>query len=345
MFRKRIINSHRVNTGPSQILPYNKSLRTSLEEVADCTSDGTEDSGLFIIPVPSDAITLDFYKPTNRNDSSSPNPHNDNGRSRDKTTPYGEFLHHVTNETPVDQPIVSTGSSIGRPVVLRAFIDSPNSSTQIPSIPRDVRFDSVRSNDGDNGVAKELLNPPSPPANGRSGNRRPMKVSGRNSTMMDHTGDSGNHYRESGISRSLPPNDSEASGGSTGKRVMGVHTMDNLVRFFGGKSKSRKTDDPVVVDVRFDSEARESRVVEHKTRLRHDHDLRLNRNGDRVPADVDSAMDELRGIVSSSIDGIDSLMVGLHDDPFHSSAGKWRWFSTLEWTELSSWRSGVEAVD
>lgn len=345
MFRKRIINSHRVNTGPSQILPYNKSLRTSLEEVADCTSDGTEDSGLFIIPVPSDAITLDFYKPTNRNDSSSPNPHNDNGRSRDKTTPYGEFLHHVTNETPVDQPIVSTGSSIGRPVVLRAFIDSPNSSTQIPSIPRDVRFDSVRSNDGDNGVAKELLNPPSPPANGRSGNRRPMKVSGRNSTMMDHTGDSGNHYRESGISRSLPPNDSEASGGSTGKRVMGVHTMDNLVRFFGGKSKSRKTDDPVVVDVRFDSEARESRVIEHKTRLRHDHDLRLNRNGDRVPADVDSAMDELRGIVSSSIDGIDSLMVGLHDDPFHSSAGKWRWFSTLEWTELSSWRSGVEAVD
>lgn len=316
MSRKRIINS-----GPSQILPC-RSLRASLEEVADCTSDGTEDPGLFIVPVPSDAITLDFRKPTDRNDSNRLNPHNGNGRSRDKTTSYGELLHHVTNETPVDQPIVPTGSSIGRPVVLRAFIDSPNSSTQIPSIPRVVRFDSVRANDGDNGVAKELLNPPFPPANGRSGNRRPMKTSGRNSTMMDHTGDSGNHYRESGISRSLPLNDSEASGGSTGKRFMGVHTMDNLVRFFGGKSKSRKTDDPVVVDVRFDSDARESRVVEHKARLRHDHDLRLNRNGDRVPADVDSAMDELRGVVSSSIDGIDSLMVGLHDDPFHSSAGK-----------------------
>lgn len=320
--RKRIINSHRVNTGPSQILPYNASLRTSLEEVADCTSDGTEDSGLFIIPVPSDAITLDFHKPTNRNDSSNLDPRNDNGRSRDKTTPYGELLHHVTNETPVDQPIVPAGSSIGRPVVLRASIDSPNSSTQIPTVPRDVRFDSVRSNNGDNGVAKELLNPPSPPANGQSGNRRPMKTSGRNSTTMDHTGDFGNHYRESGISGSLPSNDGEASGGSTGKRVMGVHTMDNLVRFFGGKSKSRKTDDPVVVDVRFDSEARERRAVEHKARSRHDHDLRLNRNGDRVPADVDSAMDELRGIVSSSIDGIDSLMVRLHDDPFHSSAGK-----------------------
>lgn len=309
MSRKRIINS-----GPSQILPC-RSLRASLEEVADCTSDGTEDSGLFIVPVPSDTITLDFRKPTDRNDSSSHNPHNDNGRSRDKTTPYGELLHHVTNETPVDQPIVPTGSSIGRPVVLRAFIDSPNSSTQIPSIPRDVRFDSVRSNDGDNGVAKELLNPPFPPANGRSGNRRPMKTSGRNSTMMGYT-------NNSGISGSLPSNDGEASGGSTGKRVMGVHTMDNLVRFFGGKSKSRKTDDPVAVDVRFDSEARERRAVEHKARSRHDHDLRLNRNGDRVPADVDSAMDELRGIVSSSIDGIDSLMVRLHDDPFHSSAGK-----------------------
>ena len=309
MFRKRIINS-----GPSQILPC-RSLRASLEEVADCTSDGTEDSGLFIVPVPSDAITLDFRKPTDRNDSSSPNPHNDNGSSRDKTTPYGELLHHVTNETPVDQPIVPTGSSIGRPVVLRAFIDSPKSSTQIPSILRDVRFDSVRSNDGDNGVAKELLNPPSPPANGRSGNYRPMKTSGRNSTMMGYT-------NNSGISGSLPSNDGEASGGSTGKRVMGVHTMDSLVRFFGGKSKSRKTDDPVAVDVRFDSEARERRAVEHKARSRHDHDLRLNRNGDRAPADVDSAMDELRGVVLSSIDGIDSLMVGLHDDPFHSSAGK-----------------------
>lgn len=316
MSRKRIINS-----GPSQILPC-RSLRASLEEVADCTSDGTEDSGLFIVPVPSDTITLDFRKPTDRNDSSSPNPHNDNGRSRDKTTPYGELLHHVTNETSVDQPIVPTGSSIGRPVVLRAFIDSPKPSTQIPSIPRDVRFDSVRSNDGDNGVAKELLNPPSPPANGRSGNRRPMKTSGRNSTTMDHTGDSGNHHRESGISRSLPLNDGEASGGSTGKRVMGVHTMDNLVRFFGGKSKSRETDDPVAADVCLDSEARRSRVMEHKVRFRHDHDLRLNQNGDGVPADVDRAMDELRGIVSSSIDGIDSLMIGLHDDPFHSSAIK-----------------------
>lgn len=68
MSRKRIINS-----GPSQILPC-KSLRASLEEVADCTSYGTEDSGLFIVPVPSDAITLDFRKPTDRNDSSSPNP-------------------------------------------------------------------------------------------------------------------------------------------------------------------------------------------------------------------------------------------------------------------------------
>ena len=194
---------------------------------------------MFIVPVPSDAITLDFHKPTNRNDSSNLDPRNDNGRSRDKTTPYGELLHHVVNETPVDQPIVPTGSSIGRPVVLRAFIDSSELSTQIPIIPRDVRFDSVRSNDGDNGVAKELLNPPSPPANGRSGNRRPMKTSGRNSTTMDHTGDSGNHHRESGISRSLPPNDGEASGGSTGKRFMGVHMMDNLVRFFGGKSKSR----------------------------------------------------------------------------------------------------------
>lgn len=309
MSRKRIINS-----GPSQILPC-RSLRASLEEVADCTSYGTEDSGLFIVPVPSDAITLDFHKPTNRNDSSNLDPRNDNGRSRDKTTPYGELLHHVTNETPMDQPIVSTESSIGRPAVLRAFIDSPNSSTQIPSIPRDVRFDSVGANDGDNGVVKELLNPPSPPANGRSGNRRPMKVSGRNSTMMGYT-------TNSGISRSLPPNDGEASGGSTGKRFMGVHTMDNLVRFFGGKSKSRETDDPVVVDVRFDSEARERRAVEHKARSRHDHDLRLNRNGDRAPADVDSAMDELRGVVSSSIDGIDSLMVGLHDDPFHSSASK-----------------------
>lgn len=323
--RKRIINSHRVNTDPSQILPYNTSntsLRTSLEEVADCTSDGTEDSGLFIIPVPSDAITLDFHKPTNRNDSSNLDPRNDNGRSRDKTTPYGELLHHVVNETPMDQPIVPTESSIGRPAVLRAFIDSSESSTQISSVSGDVRFDSVRANDGDNGVAKELLDPPFPPANGRSGNRRPMETSGRNSTTMDHTGDSGNHYRESGISRSLPPNDGEASGGSTGKRFMGVHTMDNLVRFFGGKSKSRKTDDPVVVDARFDSEARERRAVEHKARSRHDHDLRLNRNGDRAPADVDSAMDELRGVVSSSIDGIDSLMVGLHDDPFHSSASK-----------------------
>ena len=323
--RKRIVNSHRANTDPSQILPYNASntsLRTSLEEVADCTSDGTEDSGLFIIPVPSDAITLDFHKPTNRNDSSNLDPRNDNGRSRDKTTPYGELLHHVVNETHMDQPIVSTESSIGRPAVLRAFIDSSESSTQIPSASGDGRFDSVRANDGDNGVAKELLNPPFPPANGRSGNCRPMKTSGRNSTTMDHTGDSGNHYRESGISRSLPPNDGEASGGSTSKRFMGVHTMDNLVRFFGGKSKSRKTDDPVVVDVRFDSEARERRAVEHKARSRHDHDLRLNRNGDRVPADVDSAMDELRGVVSSSIDGIDSLMVGLHDDPFHSSASK-----------------------
>lgn len=322
--RKRIINSHRVNTGPSQILLYNTSntsLRTSLEEVADCTSDGTEDSRLFIIPVPSDAITLDFHKPTNRNDSSNLDPRNDNGRSRDKTTPYGELLHHVTNETPVDQPIVPTGSSIGRPAVLRV-IDSSESSTQIPSASGDVRFDSVRSNDGDNGVAKELLNPPFPPANGRSGNRRPMKTSGRNSTTMDHTGDSGNHYRESGISRSLPLNDSEASGGSTGKRVMGVHTMDNLVRFFGGKSKSRETDDPVAADVCLDSEARRSRVMEHKVRFRHDHDLRLNQNGDGAPADVDSAMDELRGVVSSSIDGIDSLMVGLHDDPFHSSASK-----------------------
>lgn len=316
MSRKRIINS-----GPSQILPC-RSLRASLEEVADCTSYGTEDSGLFIIPVPSDAITLDFHKPTNRNDSSNLDPRNDNGRSRDKTTPYGELLHHVTNETPVNQPIVPTGSSIGRPAVLRAFIDSPESSTQIPSIPRDVRFDSVRANDGDNGVAKELLNPPFPPANGRSGNRRPMKTSGRNSTTMDHTGDSGNHHRESGISRSLPPNDGEASGGSTGKRVMGVHTMDNLVRFFGGKSKSRETDDPVAADVCLDSEARRSRVVEHKVRFRHDHDLRLNQNGDGVPVDVDRAMDELRGVVSSSIDGIDSLMVGLHDDPFHSSAIK-----------------------
>ena len=316
MSRKRIINS-----GPSQILPC-RSLRASLEEVADCTSYGTEDSGLFIVPVPSDAITLDFHKPTNRNDSSNLDPRNDNGKSQDKTTPYGELLHHVTNETPMDQPIVPTESSIGRPAVLRAFIDSPNSSTQIPSIPRDVRFDSVRANDGDNGVAKELLNPPFPPANGRSGNRRPMKTSGRNSTTMDNTDDSGNHYRESGISRSLPPNDGEASGGSTGKRFMGVHTMDNLVRFFGGKSKSRETDDPVAADVCLDFEARESRVVEHKVRFRHDHDLRLNQNGDRVPVDVDRAMDELRGIVSSSIDGIDSLMVGLHDDPFHSSAIK-----------------------
>ena len=315
MSRKRIINS-----GPSQILPC-RSLRASLEEVADCTSYGTEDSGLFIVPVPSDAITLDFRKPTDRNDSSSPNPHNDNGRSRDKTTPYGELLHHVTNETPVDQPIVPTGSSIGRPVVLRA-IDSSESSTQIPSASGDVRFDSVGANDGDNGVAKELLNPPFPPANGRSGNRRPMKTSGRNSTTMDHTDDFGNHYRESGISRSLPPNDGEASGGSTGKRFMGVHTMDNLVRFFGGKSKSRETDDSVAADVCLDSEARESRAVEYKVRFRHDHDLRLNQNGDRAPAGVDSAMDELRGVVSSSIDGIDSLMVGLHDDPFHSSAGK-----------------------
>lgn len=309
MSRKRIINS-----GPSQILPC-RSLRASLEEVADCTSYGTEDSGLFIVPVPSDAITLDFREPTDRNDSSSPNPHNDNGRSRDKTAPYGELLHHVTNETPVDQPIVPTGSSIGRPVVLRAFIDSPNSSTQIPSASRVVRFDSVRSNDGDNGVAKELLNPPSPPANGRSGNRRPMKASGRNSTMMGYT-------NNSGISGSLPSNDGEASVGSTGKRVMGVHTMDNLVRFFGGKSKSRETDDPVAADVCLDSEARRSRAVEHKVRFRHDHDLRLNQNGDGVPVDVDRAMDELRGIVSSSIDGIDSLMIGLHDDPFHSSAIK-----------------------
>lgn len=309
MSRKRIINS-----GPSQILPC-RSLRASLEEVADCTSDGTEDPGLFIVPVPSDAITLDFRKPTDRNGSSSPNPHNDNGRSRDKTTPYGELLHHVTNETPVDQPIIPTGSSIGSPVVLRAFIDSPNSSTQIPSAPRVVRFDSVRSNDGDNEVAKELLNPPSPPANGRSGNRRPMKASGRNSTMMGYT-------TNSGISGPLPSNDGEASGGSTGKRVMGVHTMDNLVRFFGGKSKSRETDDPVAADVCLDSEARRSRVVEHKVRLRHDHDLRLNQNGDGVPADVDRAMDELRGIALSSIDGIDSLMIGLHDDPFHSSAIK-----------------------
>ena len=309
MSRKRIINS-----GPSQILPC-RSLRASLEEVADCTSNGTEDSGLFIIPVPSDAITLDFHKPTNRNDSSNLDPRNDNGRSRDKTTPYG-------NETPVDQPIVPTGSSIGRPVVLRAFIDSSELSTQIPSASGDVRFDSVGSNDGDNGVAKELLNPPFPPVNGRSGNRRPMKTSGRNSTTMDHTDDFGNHYRESGISRSLPPNDGEASGGSTGKRVMGVHTMDNLVRFFGGKSKSRETDDPVAADVCLDSEARRSRAVEHKVRFRHDHDLRLNQNGDGVPVDVDRAMDELRGVVSSSIDGIDSLMVGLHDDPFHSSAGK-----------------------
>ena len=285
-------------------------------------SYGTEDSRLFIVPVPSDAITLDFLEPTDRNDSSNPNPHNDNGRSWDKTTPYGELLHHVTNETPVEQPIVPTESSIGRPAVLRAFIDSPESSTQIPSIPRDVRFDSVRANDGDNGVAKELLDPPFPPVNGRSGNRRPMKTSGRNSTTMDHADDSGNHYRESGISGSLPPNDGEASGGSTGKRFMGVHTMDNLVRFFGGKSKSRETDDPVAADVRFDSEARERRAVEHKARSRHDHDLRLNQNGDRVPVDVDSAMDELRGVVSSSIDGIDSLMVGLHDDPFHSSASK-----------------------
>ena len=316
MSRKRIINS-----GPSQILPC-RSLRASLEEVADCTSNGTEDSGLFIVPVPSDAITLDFHKPTNRNDSSNLDPRNDNGRSRDKTTPYGELLHHVVNETPVDQPIVPTGSSIGRPVVLRAFIDSSELSTQIPSASGDVRFDSVGANDGDNGVTKELLNPPFPPVNGRSGNRRPMKTSGRNSTTMDHTDDFGNHYRESGISRSLPPNDGEASGGSTGKRVMGVHTMDNLVRFFGGKSKSRETDDPVAADVCLDSEARRSRVVEHKVRFRHDHDLRLNQNGDGVPVDVDRAMDELRGVVSSSIDGIDSLMVGLHDDPFHSSAGK-----------------------
>lgn len=315
MSRKRIINS-----GPSQILPC-RSLRASLEEVADCTSNGTEDSGLFIIPVPSDAITLDFHKPTNRNDSSNLDPRNDNGRSRDKTTPYGELLHHVVNETPVDQPIVPTGSSIGRPAVLRV-IDSSELSTQIPSASGDVRFDSVGANDGDNGVAKELLNPPFPPANGRSGNRRPMKTSGRNSTTMDHTDDFGNHYRESGISRSLPPNDGEASGGSTGKRVMGVHTMDNLVRFFGGKSKSRETDDPVAADVCLDSEARRSRVVEHKVRFRHDHDLRLNQNGDGVPVDVDRAMDELRGVVSSSIDGIDSLMVGLHDDPFHSSAIK-----------------------
>lgn len=65
-------------------------------------SYGTENSRLFIVPVPSDAITLDFLEPTDRNDSSNLDPRNDNGRSQDKTTPYGELLHRVTNETPVD---------------------------------------------------------------------------------------------------------------------------------------------------------------------------------------------------------------------------------------------------
>lgn len=144
-----------------------------------------------------------------------------------------------------------------------------------------------------------------------------------------------------------PAEDPGASNASNGgrKRVMGQDTMDQLVRFFGGRPKTHRPeeDDPGTAGEisAFDSVERRSRVQTRKdlmtikaARYRMVDEPReavnVINDEDGVdtadfpdapmgPADVDAQMDRLNKMVESSVDGIDLLMDGLHEDPFRSS--------------------------
>lgn len=315
-FGKRVVNSNHLNGDSDKIVSY-KSLRASLEEVADYTSDGTDESGLFIVPIPSDAIALDFNKTTKQNDSRiSGLCNSSNDRTRNKTTSYGRVSNHTVNETSVNQAVITTpaGSTIVSDVSLQTFLNSSGSSFLIDFTSGSTRFDSVVEA-GNNGRTRGLLDPPAPPINGRSSrNRNLMKLPRKD--RMDNSS-----------STASISNSNTSSEPTTGGRFMGIHTMGNLVRFFGGKPKSRRTNNPTVAGGCFDSEARRNRAMEHKRRQTQSHQnhTRLNQTTNdetSTNSNVDEAMNELRTVVSSSMNEIDSLMMSLHDDPFHSSGNK-----------------------